>query len=160
MLKKIPVIIFGIIFLMSSTGIVVFQSYCSCTGNEQVSLYITPETCETVYHHKHAGLADHVHEESSAEHHCGDCSMHLESCGCGSPVVRILKIDDRFVNEKVRVENEVMFAIPAPVVTISDTCFLTEEPDIAEPAIDPPPRIQSSLDFLIRIQQLKIHCTA
>jgi hypothetical protein len=44
--KNIAIILLGIIFLISATGVLVYYSHCSCSGIEQVSVYVSPETCE------------------------------------------------------------------------------------------------------------------
>jgi len=55
MIRKILVYILTAAVMVTSAGIVVFHSFCSCTGDEYFTLYITPETCTENYHihHKH-----------------------------------------------------------------------------------------------------------
>jgi hypothetical protein len=62
--------------MLSSAGIVVYQTFCACTGDQQVSLYVTPETCESEYHHKHSCEIDPNAEEESSTDDCSKCSEH------------------------------------------------------------------------------------
>ena len=40
----LPVLV-AIIFMISTNGILIYKTHCACTGNEQVSLYVMPESC-------------------------------------------------------------------------------------------------------------------
>ena len=149
--------------MMSTTGIVIFKSHCLCSNSQNVSLYVKPETCEDDFHKKHAteesnsGCCDvHHHHHETAEHQCSDCSDHMDGCGCAYINVNVVKLKDQF-NEEIR------FSISTPVVlTIfeNDLSYLlnsfSDSEEQEEHYIDPPPKIASSLDFLIQIHQLKI----
>ena len=159
-LKHIPVLILGIIYMLSSAGIVVYQTFCACTGDQQVSLYVTPETCENEYHHKHACENDSDAEKESSTDDCGGCSDHTGNCGCNAPMVQFYKLDDRLINEKVRVDSIVSVDVPLPIVLPDDFHFTEDLIVSHKPYIDPPPLKPTSLDFLIHIHQLKLHCKA
>jgi hypothetical protein len=159
-LKQIPLLILGIIYMLSSAGIVVFQSFCACTGNQQVSVYVTPETCETVFHHRHSCENDPQASRDSSADDCSKCSDHTSNCGCSSPVVWFFKLDDRVVNEKLRVENTMQIDVPLPIVLWNEFHFNADYTESLISYIDPPPLKPTSLDFLIHIHQLKIHSQA
>jgi hypothetical protein len=155
-LKQIPVLILGIIYMLSSSGIVVFQSFCACTGNKQVSLYVTPESCETEFHHRHTCTNDLNAKEESTSDDCSQCNEHTGNCGCNSPMVRFFKLDDRVINEKVRIDDVATVDVPLPVFLPDDFQYTKEQNEIPNSFVDPPPRKPTSLDFLIHIHQLKI----
>jgi len=155
-LKQIPVLILGIIYMLSASGVVVFQSFCACTGDQQVSLYVTPETCETVFHHRHSCANDPNAKEESTTDDCSQCSEHTGNCGCNSPLVRFFKLDDRVLHEKVRIDNTAHIEVPLPVILAEDFHFSEEFTGSASSYVDPPPLKPTSLDFLIHIHQLKI----
>lgn len=154
--RNISVFILGIIFLISATGVLIFNSHCSCSGNEQVSVYVSPETCEDNFH------VHHTHDEGGEEvcttaGDCHDCSSHNDACGCNTPDVRYLKLNNQVVNEKVRIEK----IQPIQLRVLEEiTVFLYNFEGDSEKSglnyIDPPPHFQTSADFLIHIHKLKI----
>lgn len=154
--KYIPVYFFMMIFLLSSTGVVVFHTHCNCTGTDQVSLYVSPETCEDNFHRHHTHNAE-GNEIPTGKHECHECSNHLHNCGCDSPQVKFFKLKNQLIDEEVKyvlfqpVEisvfiNETVKIVPDVITSYNEVSFY----------IDPPPKFCSSLDFLIPIQQLKI----
>ncbi len=154
--KQILFVITGIIYFISSTGIVVYKTNCSCFGNEQVSVYVTPETCDTEIHQHH------MHNEknntvSCCAHECHECATTEEGCGCQSPETYFFKLINPVVNE------EVLFVKAQPFqITVFVACLLVEplfENERNHQIIfnTGPPTVKStSLDFLIPIHQLKI----
>ena len=144
------------IFLLSSTGIVVFESHCSCSGNESFSLYITPETCDENYHvhHSHDNAGNEIETE---ENMCHECTSHMQDCGCSSPEVKYLKLVNQLIDDEVKFIN----LTTTQNLTVG---FVTEllqketaiDIDVEKNYIDPPPLIKSSFDFLIQINKLKI----
>lgn len=159
-LKNIAVFFLGIIFLVSATGVLIFSSHCSCSGNEKVSVYVSPDTCADNYH------VHHFHNEGGEEvcstaGECHECSPHTDDCGCDSPNVRYLKLDEQVVPEKVRTEKIYPVQLNVPLEVIAVLFSFTDYHDISDfNYIDPPPQFQSSTDFLIHIHKLKIPLAA
>ncbi|MEN8117857.1 MAG: hypothetical protein ABFS16_12800 [Bacteroidota bacterium] len=175
LIGQIASLVFVMVFLISSTGIVIIKSNCTCSGNKQVSLYVSPETCEDTYHNNHSeDLWEHHSEESSSgchncnSHHseanhaegdensCNACSNHLDDCGCASPETLFFKLKNQF-------DEEVRYFVTQPIELVVfaneiKTHFeeFSDSDEIETHYIDPPPKVTSSLDFLIQIQQLKI----
>ena len=142
--------------MISATGVLVYYSHCSCSGIEQVSVYVSPETCEENFH------IHHTHNEGgeevfTTEDDCHECSIHTEKCGCENLVVKYLKLDNQVVNEKVRIEKIQPVQLKV-LETITVFLFnLEEDPENSGlNYIDPPPAFQTSRDFLIHIHNLKI----
>jgi hypothetical protein len=149
-------------FLFSVSGILVIQSHCSCTGKNQVSLYLPPETCADIIHdHNHlftyhssdlSECCDQVIHNNSCDHEQG-CS----GCGCDSPEARFYQVDHKFTDEKVSI-NKVLVSKYLDVVTFT-------QPEIFDPHdtlsltrgfTDPPP-LQSSCDqYIYMLCQIKI----
>lgn len=146
-------IIPALFFLLYSTGIVVFQAHCNCTGTDEVSVYVAPETCADDFHvHHHHD--NHGEEVPVSFHDCHSCQAHTEDCGCNAPEVRYFKLDDQIIRENVRLQSVkvVMTAVLASPV-------LYDRPEtgpLTTSHADPPPLIRSGLDLLLHIQQLKI----
>jgi hypothetical protein len=129
-------------------------------GTGQVSVYVEPETCETIIHHHHTHDAVN-NEVACGAGQCHECSNHTHDCGCDSPEAFFFKLKNLFVDEEVLI-------VKAQPVEISvawiDLDFSIIEPAVADETdnfdIDSPPLIYSPKDFLIQIQQLKIPLTA
>lgn len=146
----------GIIYFISSSGIVVYKTNCSCFGNEQVSVYVTPETCDSEIHIHH----NHTEENNTVSccaHECHECATTEEGCGCQSPQTFFFKLINPVVNE------EVLFVKSQPVeikavfaCLITEILFETEKETSLPVNIGPPPLKRTSFDFLIQIHQLKI----
>lgn len=150
----------GIIFLVSATGVLIFNSHCVCSGNEQVSVYISPETCEDNYH------VHHTHDEGGEEvcttaDDCHECNTHTDECGCNTPDVKFLKLDNQVISEKVRLGKLQPVQLNIPVEVIAVLFSFDDFQDISDfNYIDPPPLFQTSTDFLIQIHKLKIPLSA
>lgn len=145
--------------MLSSTGILLFQSHCSCTGDDNISLYVSPETCAENYHVHHTHNED-GREVPSAADNCHDCSDHTSDCGCNDVKVNFIKLENEIIQEKVRIGTEELVKVVKPEVLVFLTSgFVNEQPAIHTTYVDPPLE-NNSLDFLIKIQQLKISCTA
>jgi len=156
--------LFSIIFLLSSTGVIIFKTHCLCSDTHNVSLYIAPETCESTFHNNHKHHNDCATSCSSANnehndyeyHNCEDCTKHIHDCGCAEPEAKYFKLKNQF-------DEEVRYTLSGPVVLAvfeKDLAFLDLEVFDSEEQetnhLEPPPKISSSLEFLIHIQQLKI----
>ena len=147
---------FAMIFLVSSTGIIVFESHCSCSGNESVSFYVTPETCENNFHVHHAyDLAGN--EIETEENVCHECSSHIHDCGCSTPDVKYIKLVNQLIDEElkfVHVQNTNIIIVEFDINFLFSTYNFENQSE--EFYIDPPPQIKSSTNFLVQIHQLKI----
>jgi hypothetical protein len=158
--KNIAIFFLGIIFLISATGVLVYYSHCSCSGIEQVSVYVSPETCEENYHIHHAHN-ENGEEVCTSEGDCHDCSTHTENCGCNNIIVKYLKLNNQVVNEKIRFEKIQPVQLK---VLESITVFLYNFQDDPDNSgwnyIDPPPPFQTSTEFLVEIHKLKIPALA
>lgn len=154
--KHIAAILFGVIFLISSSGFMIYKSNCSCTGNKQVTVFVTPETCESEahQHHKHDNNGD---ESSCSVNECESCSNHTENCGCSSPESTYFKLINQVIDEEVKFIElqpiQIFIAFNSINIHILDELESIENYNYY---VDPPPIFTSSLDFLIQIQQLKI----
>ena len=145
----------GMIFLVSSSGYVLYTSNCMCTGEKQTSLFLKPETCETSFHQHH----DHDlsgNEVACTADECHECQSHTDCCGCKSPKVFFFKLEENVTHEKIR------FVVPdVLLVDFSNTNTFESEITSCEieeglSFIESPPLSYSSIDFLVLIQQLKI----
>jgi hypothetical protein len=158
LVQQILLVFTGIIYFISSTGVVVYKTNCSCFGNEQVSVYVTPETCDTEIHqHQHHQHDNHNNTISCCEHECHECGDSEDGCGCQSPETYFFKLVNPLVNE------EILFVKAQPIETLVIysavfQIFTFETDNISEihENTGPPPVKTSSLDFLIPIHQLKI----
>jgi hypothetical protein len=157
--KNIAVLFLGVIFLLSTSGFVLYKSSCACSGQDYTSIIVKPETCETDFHqHHHHDWSNN--EIACSEEECHECTPkgeHSDNCGCEAPESIFMKLMDKAINDAVK------FVAVQPVeLKVLSTNMLEEQPtDINDNLnkryyADPPPRITSTLDYLIHIQQLKI----
>ncbi len=73
LIRNISITVLGILFLMSTSGVLIFHTHCACIGTDRVTVYITPESCEETYHQHHTH--DLFGEEVVATvHDCHECS--------------------------------------------------------------------------------------
>lgn len=92
-------------FFLSVSGVLVIHSHCTCTGENQTSIYFSPETCDS-YHKEHAHLFGIGAEDLHSCCHTGHLGLHSEvpphdpGCGCESPDVQFFKIKNHFTDEK------------------------------------------------------------
>jgi hypothetical protein len=155
--KHIAAIIFGMIFLISSSGFMIYKSHCTCTGKNYVSVFVTPKTCYSeAHHHK-----NDVNTTSCSTEHCEDCINHTEDCGCAAPKGVFLKLVNQVIDEEVK------FIEIQPIEIFTAFCnvniHILDESEIEEDHnfyVDPPPILTTSHDFLIQIQKLKIPLVA
>ncbi len=146
----------AVIFMVSSSGYVVFTSKCLCTGEETRSIFIRPETCETTLHTHHTHDYLGSGQECSAGE-CHNCIRHEDDCGCGDPEVFIFRLKELARNEEAKF---LITQIPLPNVIVLDIFNYTVMENVHEEGgwicNDPPPETSHAIDFLIRIHQLKI----
>jgi hypothetical protein len=153
--NQILSVLLGMVFLISSTGVLIYKTHCACTGNEQISVYVMPETCEKNFHVHHAHNQCGCEIETT-ENECHECSSLAHDCGCTSPEVRFFKLINQIT------EDEVSYVKVQPVkVSVAFLTVLVNLQEIPKKEhvdfyTDPPPKIQTSRNFLIQIHQLKI----
>jgi hypothetical protein len=155
-LKNISILFFAVIFLISSTGIVIFQSFCECTGNEYVSIYVQPETCDQDFHqhHFHSIAGNEIYTSLDK---CHECAAQSHDCGCDAPEVKYIKLINQLTDDEVKyvkVQNHDIF-----IAEINDELVFrcsSENNSAFELYTEPPLDVKTSLEFLIRINQLKI----
>lgn len=159
MIKNTATLLLCVIFVATSSGIVIYQSHCSCTGNDQVSLYVTPETCEDeMENHSH-----HSHCNIPEKTTCGlnECEIPADGCGCESLQISYLKIEDQVVKEKSRYNILQPVQVEFPLqITKSWLPVFGETELFPKEFENSPPKTNTSTDFLIFIQQLKIPASA
>lgn len=155
LLNKISVILLSILFLLSATGIVVYQSHCACTGDEQVSFYVSPETCEDNYHTHHTHL-EGGEEVPSTGSECHECTSHTSECGCNDLLVNYYKLKNEVVHEKGRTVTKQSVKIVSPELMVVLLSLIFNDPPEVKSTYIEPPSDKTSLDFLIHIHQLKI----
>ena len=134
----------------------IYKSYCSCTGNKQVSIFVTPDTCksEAHQHHEHDTNGN---EFSCSANECEDCSNHTDDCGCSSPEATYFKLKNQVIDEEIKfIEVQSIQIFVAFNILALNLLGEVEETDTEIFYVDPPPISASSLDFLIQIQKLKI----
>lgn len=150
-------------FIVSVSGILVIHSHCSCTGKNQVTLFLPPDNCSDV-------LADHNHLfEFHADdlHHCCEhndveqkgCSHDegCHDCGCESPDAQFFKLKNQFTEEKISQVNTLI------VKDLPETLLfnLIQELELSVSINivwlkDPPPKLSEHNLFLHFICQTKI----
>lgn len=146
--------------MISSSGFVMYKTKCSCTGKNQTTVFVRPESCEDVYH-KH-----HKHDDTNSEvvcssHDCHECSSHTKDCGCDSPEHFFFKLKDKAVDDEVKfVSTPVLEISIVSLEILAELWIETDDVNDDYLYVDPPLSITSSLDFLIQIQQLKIPALA
>jgi hypothetical protein len=149
-------------FLFSVSGILVIQSHCSCTGKNQVSLYLPPETCADILNdHNHlftyhaadlTECCDQVIHHNSCDHEDG-CG----GCGCDSPEARFYQVDHKFTDEKVSI-NKVMVSKYLDEVIYTQLKVYDPHDNLITTSWfdDPPPLISSSDLYIYILCQIKI----
>ncbi|NOR76545.1 MAG: hypothetical protein GQ525_15495 [Draconibacterium sp.] len=134
----------------------IYKSNCSCTENKQITIFVTPETCQTEahQHHKHD---NNDNELSCSLDECEDCKNHTDDCGCSSPEAVYLKLLNQVIDEEVK------FIEIQPIKIFTAFCninilvlYESERYEKLKYYVDQPSIFTSSHDFLIQIQKLKI----
>lgn len=155
------VVVLSAIFLLSSSGYVIYSSTCLCSGESYTSVFIRPETCETSFH-KHHNHDSEGNEQTCAAGECHECNTTFDEqqhndCGCDSPTIYFFKLKDNTINEDVKfrvAEIPVLhvFTGEVPEVLLSDP----KASEVESVLDSPPDKFSTSYDFLISIQQIKI----
>jgi hypothetical protein len=149
-------------FVISVSGLLLIQSHCVCTGVRQTTLFVPPESCETLHdEHQHL-FSDHAEDlvvccpDEYNHTHCNH-NRHDHDCGCDSPEVKFLKLKNQFTDERV---TTLKVIAPAADFSLNDTLSLNKE--TGSGTFNslwlkyPPPTASSTEDYLYHICQLKI----
>lgn len=153
------VVLLAMIFLISSSGYVLYSSTCLCSGEKYTSVFVRPDTCETEFHSHHNHDADGNEQVCTVGecHECNTCHGHHSECGCESPEIYFFKLKDNAINEGVKFLASTPQPLQIGTVEVPETLLPDTEAFENESEVHiPPPRLESSLEFLISIQQLKI----
>jgi hypothetical protein len=149
-------VVLAMIFIISTSGILIYKTHCLCTGSEQVGIYVKPDTCDEDFHVHHTHDAE-GHENETCENLCHECSPTCNDCGCDSPEIRFFKLTNDATQDEASYERVTNLSI-RDIVVVATICFT--EPDLAsvpeKPFADCPPKTTSSKKFLIQVNQLKI----
>jgi len=153
-IKQITVFIFAGVFLLSTAGVLIYEIDCSRTGHQDVSFYVTPETCEDKLAHENFDLHCYL---NTGDKGCDDCDAHNEDCGCSSPEIKYVRLVNQFTEEETHyLKTEATPVFPA-VLALLDSLLLYEFEDTSEKFyIDPPPLVLTSFEYLIELNKLKI----
>lgn len=131
-----------------------YKSHCSCTGNEQVSVFVENEICDT---NESVSCYDEITTSCCAMEKVEQCKSGTSDCDCNKPEITYFKLIDKVVNEEVKftqvepIEIQVLFAAFEFLLNQTEQIL-----DVNTSYIDPPPTHNSSQEFLVKIQQLKI----
>ncbi len=100
--RKITAIVLLLPFLFSVTGVLVFRTQCHCTGFQAVTLYVMPETCDSLTVSHHHLFENHAGDMNPSCHTVIDSEAPdpMQNCGCGSPDVHFFKLKNQFTDEK------------------------------------------------------------
>lgn len=154
-IKQIAASVLVVVFLFSYAGILIYQIDCSCTGKQEVSLYVSPETCKDEFHIHHTPDSQ-GNELETGLHDCHDCTNHIDDCGCASPEVKYVRLINQITEEETEfLKTEIAALVPATVSLVEDNLKKIETKS-NNFYIDPPPRFATSSEFLIQINKLKI----
>jgi len=159
LIKQISAIVIGMIFLISSSGFLIYKSHCSCTGNEQVSIIVQNDVCETDTQNSCCNAVATSCCLLEDTQHCG---TDLSDCDCNTQEVTFIKLTNNIVKEEVKFTKIEPFYLTVAYATLQLILWETDDSvDSNTSYIDPPlPIHNSSLEFLIHIQQLKIPALA
>ena len=131
-----------------------YKSHCSCTGNEQVSVFVQTEICNT---QGSDSCCEETVTSCCSAKETQHCALVTSDCDCDKPEVIYIKLNNKVVKEEVKftkVEPVQMLVVYAAIqFNLWETI---ESVDLNTTYIDPPPIHDSSLEFLIHIHQLKI----
>lgn len=174
LVKYISAILLGLIFLVSSSGFMIYKSHCACTGTDQVTIFIKSEICkseDSSYQEEEemscCSSKDLINDVSLEETSCcasiesNTSESHSVNCDCNNSEVTYLKLKNQIVKEEVK-----FMRIEPIELVVFFTSFSSEFFDIdyftniKKFYVDLPFFKSSALDFLIQIQQLKIPALA
>lgn len=134
-----------------------YKSHCACTGNEQVSLFVQLEICNTDDSETHENEMEMSCCSIKEEPEANECQAHSTDCECENPEITYIKLKNQVVNEEVKFTKVQPIQI-AIIYSTLQTNFWDNinSSDYNTAYSDPPPLVSTAHDFLIQIQQLKI----
>lgn len=153
--NQILSVFLGIILIVSSTGILIYKTHCVCTGNNEVSLYVKPDSCVEDFHVHHTHNHDGCEVQTSG-YGCHECSTSAGDCGCESPEVEFIKLINQISEDEfsfLKTQHLKISVITASIFILFEEVNETEQIDFYT---DPPPLKSNSKRFLIEVNQLKI----
>ena len=131
-----------------------YKSHCSCTGNEQVSVFVQKETCNVK---ESESCCTEVISSCCSTKETNQCESHSSDCDCDKLEVTYIKLTNKVVKEEVKFTKVEPVELLVVYAAVQFNLWETGESiDFYTPYIGPPPIHHSSLEFLIQIQQLKI----
>lgn len=134
--QKIALVFTAIIFLFSTTGVMLIKTICSCSGEETVAIFIEPdhECCETKFQElelksccavkhieepAHKSCCNSIEESKSC---CGETETDDHSCDTSTQEYHKLDTDYTYSSEQVSLKTE--------ITLITSILFLTNSFDI------------------------------
>jgi hypothetical protein len=149
-------------FLLSVSGILVIQSHCSCSGKNNISIYLPPETCSSImddHQHLfdfHAANLGHCCEHEALHDECGLEDI-CHSCGCESPEAQFFKLKNQFTEKKVSDVKSLVSKVMAEILLYN---HVSDRGIVPENNLNwfkyPPPLIASQSTFIHFICKTKI----
>lgn len=127
-----------------------------CFGKEQITVFVTPETCESETHHAHDNDAVAM-ESGCSVGECDECTRHQDDCGCKVPEALYFKLQNQITNEEVKFTKVLSFELVVAELIVFTELWAETDSFVKEDFYgDPTPNVPSAIEFLIQIQQLKI----
>lgn len=153
--NQILSILIGMTFVLTSTGILIYRTYCECTDSAQVSVYVMPETCEDDFHvhHSHSKSGNEI---QTSEKECHECSPYAHDCGCTSPEIQLFKLIDQITEDEVSFLKGQSAKVSVAFLSVLINIQEIPKKEHVDFYTDPPLKILTSRNFLIQIHQLKI----
>lgn len=125
--RKIVLTVFAVFYLFLTTGITLFKTQCSCTGNSSVSLFAAEKVCDMP---EESDSCCGGGESSTASH---------DDCGCNTPTVNYLKLTDHFGEASgLKYPMPKLLLVIHPVETETFKLFVPESGPIFLPDYSPP----------------------
>jgi hypothetical protein len=155
--KHIGLFFLVALFLLTSSGILIYQIDCSCLGQPEVSLYVTPETCSDKNIHEETHSCCVSDKEEAQKQDCSSCTNHDEDCGCTAPDVQYVRLIDQITEEEIQYIKVNEINVLSPILIFNEINNNVENENFKESDyIDPPPIVLTSFEYLIKINKLKI----
>jgi len=149
-------------FLFSVSGILVIKSHCSCTGKNNISFYLPPETCSSIlddHHHLfdfHATDLGHCCGHETAHDDCGQDGI-CHGCGCESPEAQFFKLKNQFTEKKFSELKNIVSNEIVEILLFNHILDRKIEPDNSTRWFKyPPPLIASRSTYIYFICKTKI----
>ena len=142
----------GVFVLLITLGIPVYQVHCSCSGDTQMSVIVTPDVCAN--QHNHCCESESQHTESNCDllsHHCDDVKTNIILFNELQNITSPLAIVKPFLSP-------IIIAL-LPVLSIRQQLLNIDKPQISNRET-PPVKLLTTSSFLSIICQRKIPACA